>query len=107
MTVLGCCRALRAQIKIQKLEAVKLIPLPVLAIDLRRSEEQAGIRKNHEFTGGFLPSFSEGSSAGRAFTPACLIFHDTVINGSQIYLEVSTSPVWQKNPVAGRWKMFT
>lgn len=49
--------------------------------------------------GAFRLPFSEGSSAGREFTPACLILHDAAVNPGELYLEISTSKTWQEHPV--------
>lgn len=50
--------------------------------------------------GAFRLPFSEGSSAGREFTPACLILHDAAaVNPSELYLEKSRSKTWQEHPV--------
>lgn len=50
--------------------------------------------------GAFRLPFSEGSSAGREFTPACLILHEAAaVNPSELYLEISTSKTWQEHPV--------
>lgn len=49
--------------------------------------------------GAFRLPFSEGSSEGREFTPACLILHDAAVNPSELNLEISTSKTWQQHPV--------
>ena len=42
--------------------------------------------KEREVNRSLFAPFSEGSSAGKAFTPACLIFHDTLVPQSVLYV---------------------
>lgn len=52
--------------------------------------------KEHGVNRSLFAPFSEGSSAGKAFTPACLIFYDTLVPWSVLYLKISTSKMWQR-----------